>query len=40
MRYHKRIITFRIISLKRRELGRKIRDQKVEDMLRRYSNAF
>ena len=30
MRYHKRVITFKIISLRRMELGRKIRYQKVE----------
>ncbi|KAH7440554.1 hypothetical protein KP509_04G112500 [Ceratopteris richardii] len=40
LRFPKKAIPFRIISLKRRELGLKMSDSKVEALMKRYPNAF
>eukprot|EP00250_Pteridium_aquilinum_P006801 c16644_g1_i1 orf=1045-2409(+) len=40
LRFPKKAIPFRIITMKRRELGLKMSDDKVEDLMKRYPNAF
>lgn len=40
LRFPKKAIPFRIITMKRRELGLKMSDDKVEHIMKRYPNAF
>lgn len=40
LRFPRKAIPFRIVTMKRRELGLKMSDDKVEDLMKRYPNAF
>lgn len=40
LRFPRKAIPFRIITMKRRELGLRMSDDKIEDLMKRYPNAF